>query len=474
MSAAPGSGGPEPAVLHVDTAGRMIPISDVVRELAVSHSSPDQIPSIPKGGEIGDLGRRGKHAFEYVPSLQFFLNDDRGSLYQPLSPLLLRHYIENTSTLLVVKTPQTNPFINHLLPLAYFDDLIMHAVLAMSGQHLLSDVGGSLEIQRTTLYHYGLALRHVREATKDVPALSALSAEKILHLLLVMLILSNVEAFSGNRSGAMFLHLRASRQLILHLLGGPIEMDRLEIRRSMGFALEMYSFLNLVANVTPYGALQDRTLPFDSFLLSLSHLEDYETFGIFLGCGYALFEMIPRIALFSRERLREEENQEDCSPETMSTYQTLLSDIENWKSSPPNREMKEWHMEHRIAGEMYRHNLFIYLKASMCGSCVDNPKTICEIQKHVDIVLQLRRYFPLTPYATIMLWPFVITGSCLIQQDQRQELINTLACSEFRMGHLFQACELLEHLWADDDRRSFGPYGLYLMMKKHNLNLSMA
>lgn len=170
-----------------------VPISDVVRELAGAHVYSDHISIVAKGSEGGDLVRCGKNAFEYVPSLQFFLNNDRSSFYQPLSPLLLRHYIEKTSTLLVVKTPQTNPFINHLLPLAYFDDLIMHAVLALSGQHLLSGVGENLEVQRTTLYHYGLALRHVREATKDVPSLSNLSAEKILHLLLVMLILSNVE-----------------------------------------------------------------------------------------------------------------------------------------------------------------------------------------------------------------------------------------------------------------------------------------
>ena len=37
-----------------------------------------------------------------------------------------------------------------------------------------------------------------------------------------------------------------------------------------------------------------------------------------------------------------------------------------------------------------------------------------------------------------------------------------------------QTAELLELLWKDEDPRSFGPYGLCLVMEKHQINLCLS
>lgn len=273
----------------------------------------------------------------------------------------------------------------------------------------------------------------------------------------------------------MILHLRASRYLLVQLCEQPANAITSSEKLILGFALENYCFLTLMTNVTPYGVLTDRVVPFDSFSLSLAHLENYEGFGIFFSLGYSLFETIPQIALLARDRLREEEcSQGKRTPESNLSYQAILECIENWSSTPPNTDMEMWQIAHDAAGELWRRALLIYLKTSMCGSLVSDITVRREIQSYVSSVLALYQLVQCSPYGTIMMWPMLMTGSCVTQREEQQFVSNAFRVEQSKMLHLSRAIELLEILWKDDDQRSYGPYGLFLMMAKHNLQLCIA
>lgn len=242
----------------------------------------------------------------------------------------------------------------------------------------------------------------------------------------------------------------------------------------MGFAVETYCFLTLVANVTPYGLLQERTIPFDSFMLSLKHLEAYGTYRIFLACGHQLFEHIPRIALLAQRRLQEEGDQlssERQKAETDEAFRQLLCRIEKWTAPLPIPQMGRWHSEYATVSEIWREAITIYLKATQGGSRVKSTPILVEIQSHVSKVVQLWESLAPSPYCTTLMWPALITGSCMTEFDQQKRVQRGMMFGGASMMHLKQAQALLQHLWGDEDERSFGPYGLYRAMEKNGVNL---
>lgn len=133
------------------------------------------------------------HALAYTGSpgpLTSLPGISHATVHTPLSPLLLRYYVQSTANILVAKPAEANPFLNVVLPRAYFDDLLMNSILALSAQQLMGEHGVDAEIQRTAWHHYGLALRKIRVYTEDV---KTLPPGQILLLLVVTLVLCNVE-----------------------------------------------------------------------------------------------------------------------------------------------------------------------------------------------------------------------------------------------------------------------------------------
>lgn len=247
-----------------------------------------------------------------------------------------------------------------------------------------------------------------------------------------------------------------------------------DIKLVTGFALEVYFYLVLVNSITPYGRDEARTLPFDTFLTSLEFLKEYETFGVFFGCGQGLFETIPKISVLATTRLAEEECGE-CSQQSRTTYETLVDTLEKWHSPPVAFEMAEWEAEHIMTGEIYRQSLLAFLKASMCGSVVNNPKVLVAIQHHIDIAYPLFDRAAGSPFITIILWPIMILGSCLICEHQRKSLAYRLQFeTRIDICQVVEARRLLETLWNEEDERAYGPYGLYFVMQKYHVNFSMA
>ena len=275
--------------------------------------------------------------------------------------------------------------------------------------------------------------------------------------------------------GSVFQHLRAWRHIIIHLLNGASTPGTNDLRNLQGFVIEVYSYLALVSNITPYGLAKNRTLPLDPFLTSLGHLREYEGSGTFFSCAASLFELIPPITMLAAKRLAEERVSDLPSQESSDTFYHLLARLGSWKATPVAEDMATWRDAYTAVGEIYRHALYIYLTTALCGSVVSSPKTISEIQQHIDVFWIHWDLVISSPYGTILLWPLMITGSCLVREDQKQMLRDRLQSPRrWRFTQISAALELLELLWADDDKHAYGPYGLFVTMQKHKMDFCMA
>lgn len=269
--------------------------------------------------------------------------------------------------------------------------------------------------------------------------------------------------------GAEFAHLRAARQLILIMKSsthGPLHNNL-----AFGLILETYAYLALVQNITPYGLLCSRELPLDDFITSLRHLEQYETYGTQLSCGYDIFECILPIAMLARRRLDESASYADASLQIRKAYQTLHAQLESLiQHSMLSKTLSD-------CRSVYVSALHIFLEAGLHNPLMPDEHSLFVIQSHIDSILHLTPSICETPYGTIMLWPLMIASSCMTRKEQ-QDLVQYrfLNTSQWRISQVLTAVRILRLLWEQRyvGKSTFGPYGLYEVMKEYNMNFSMA
>lgn len=99
-----------------------------------------------------------------------FLSSTRAGMLMPQSPMLLSHYLEDTAPKLA-PAPDV-PWVSWIMPVAYYDDLLMNAILALSGGHLLYKLPDNQEIHGATHRHYSSTVQALYQAFDDKRTLS--------------------------------------------------------------------------------------------------------------------------------------------------------------------------------------------------------------------------------------------------------------------------------------------------------------
>jgi hypothetical protein len=248
-----------------------------------------------------------------------------------------------------------------------------------------------------------------------------------------------------------------------------------------GYLLEIYTYLVLANSIIPYGIMDSRHVAYDDVIDNfVSRLCTYDTFGLmFAGC-HELFELIPAISRFAAQRLKEEEQAPTAASlsDGDAFYTSTNARIRDWQQSPPRATNADCVPKRLAIGEIYRHALFIYLETAMLGTArlpasAEVHAKLHEHLAHMKDAVESHNLVTST-FATIMLWPMVIAGSVLVLANERELLVQGLRMAEYANCNSIQTAELLELVWADEDPRSFGPYGLYLAMERHGINLCLS
>jgi hypothetical protein len=86
----------------------------------------------------------------------------------PVSSMFLAHFVGETSRYMTTVSPEENPFLTHILPLAFSDELIFHSLLALGGAHLESK-RSSPDISVWVCRHYGRVIHLLQDIISRKP-----------------------------------------------------------------------------------------------------------------------------------------------------------------------------------------------------------------------------------------------------------------------------------------------------------------
>lgn len=105
----------------------------------------------------------------------------------PVSSMFLAHFVAETSRFMAIVSPEKNPFLTHMLPMAFSDELILHSLLALGGAHL-ERKQSSPEINMWVCRHYGRVICQLqdiisRKSSEPIEWPRALLALLILYLI---------------------------------------------------------------------------------------------------------------------------------------------------------------------------------------------------------------------------------------------------------------------------------------------------
>lgn len=259
--------------------------------------------------------------------------------------------------------------------------------------------------------------------------------------------------------------------MILRLADSPLPSSTNENGRLFSFVLEIYRYFILSNNIIPYGSIDCRTVPQDTFLDDiLGKMSHFDTWGFVFGDSHGLFGILPSIAVLAARRLTEQ----TASQESLEMYHMLHVQINEWKPPEPKVPGQKLQYQRETALNLCREATLLYLETAMVPDASSDTQTSVKIQEYLDNIIFYAEQAAGSPYETIFLGPLIIAGSCMVRPDQRQLLQAGLRSNRFHMHHCLQAASLLEHLWNDPSERVFGPYGLAVIMRRYGINIGIA
>ncbi|KAL1868225.1 hypothetical protein VTK73DRAFT_3787 [Phialemonium thermophilum] len=409
----------------------------------------------------------------WCEALGSFVSPTRVIFLTSRSREMLRHYIVGSGPLLLSVASWHNPFLSVVLPLAYVDDLLMHCVIAVGGAHLSCKCQDQPDLHEATHHHYLKVLQGLREGLRD---LKPQDVHKILRILLVLTMLSLYETISIScTDGGIFSHIKASRQLITWLSEGPCAPTADQDREAFAFVLEYHAYLILINEICPSGVLPDRTaVPHEDMATMFNQLRRFDSFGVVFIGYHDLFQLIPDVAELAADRVRAGETAR-TSREEETRYVQLAARIRGWQN-PGYDAHSATEQEHKAMGEVYRHALWIFLETAMNGSAPPGPVLRERLGRHLELLATsiLGNQLPVSRVAPVLLWPIMIAGSVVSDASGRALLSESMRTVPYVTWSVVRGAELLELLWADEDPRAYGPYGLYMVMKKHNISLCIS
>jgi hypothetical protein len=236
--------------------------------------------------------------------------------------------------------------------------------------------------------------------------------------------------------------------------------------------MELYSYIVLCNTITPFGMNNNRTLTHDSFLQSLDDLRDFGAFGVMFGGGHSLFELISLISLFAAPQESPPSIHDAADLERYEIYEQLKSRTINWK--PPETDYFV-HEHDLLSGrketlEFCRQALLIFLETAISPFSKYDTARIYQLQPLLDVAISYVPQILSSKFSCIVMWPLMILGSCLVEEDQRKAMKDVLIHNQYMMRNTAQASNLLELLWLDPHDYAIGPYGLGLLMENYKLD----
>ena len=236
-----------------------------------------------------------------------------------------------------------------------------------------------------------------------------------------------------------------------------------------GFAIELYTYLALVASPTPYNNGTDSEPDTrSSLLLPWSTLKNYGNFGVIISPFYQYLDVIPQVISLCTRRQAEIMFQE-CSSDHWAEFLQLMRAIESvgsWNQLTEHATNLDQGEDLSVSA-IYRHALAIFAYDAMwCGNIVEDESRLSVVRGHALGALMLIPTVMDTHLRNVLLWPTIVIGSCLLQETERDVIRKTASIID-PLFVVIKMKAILENLWAENDPLYFGPFGLHKYMLSH-------
>lgn len=352
----------------------------------------------------------------------------------PIDKLFLDHYHAKVSRILTVWEDDHNPFQEVLIPLAIRDKALMHALLALSGTHLLQSAEQPTEYEAAKSDH----LNHALSALRKGLARRNNNAEKSDAATVLVLLLDNI--CSGETTGTYRVHLDAARSMLSD--HQHMEPDHQDIP-IMRFLYEFFTYHDIIGLITSL----DRPVP---PALSLPGRIMEPDAAALMGVLDGLFTHVSEITLI-RNEMRARFNRGILEADYTVYLRALNIEraIQDWKPNHPEGS------ERHTAALLYRQCAWNLYRTLEIGRSE-------KIRIGVNQGLQYLRAIPeQSGTQSILLMPLFLLACSAFDEDQRPAIRQRFdSLQEWSgLGNIKLAFLVVQEIWklmdAGDDARSW-------------------
>ncbi|RVX73086.1 hypothetical protein B0A52_02212 [Exophiala mesophila] len=361
---------------------------------------------------------------------------------------LLNHYMKVVARVLSRRDDrQPNPYLTKILPMAFQNQLVMNAVLALSASHWKKMQPG---IFRRGTIHQTNALKSL---AKLLPHIENTSADAALS---ATLLLCMIELFDGTSSHWQF-HLDGARRL-LSALDQKADWSRKSELRT--FYRQLYHYLDSATTIsTCHPPLLEAPKDSDSDSgpsPASSHRDDQDDEEALYGVPKSLFHFVDKINGLAYQR----KFREDPIFETM--FQASASSLD--------KELTQWSQEHQIseshdptpdqlairhATTAFEQALQLRLHQVVNGYSLQHEKVGQCVGQILESIQEIRYGSPLE---SSLIFPLVMAGGSCSTDSERLIINDRFLVMERTLGfrYIYTAHELVQKVWKQRDTSQDG------------------
>ncbi|PYI23190.1 hypothetical protein BO99DRAFT_376951 [Aspergillus violaceofuscus CBS 115571] len=356
---------------------------------------------------------------------------------------LFNHYVQNVARALSRSTTRAtaNPFLATLLPMAAASETLTSALLGLSGCHWRRVYP---QIWNRALTRQGRALSQVNNLLSRRP-----NRQSFLEVCTTILLLCLTELFEGT-SRAWKWHLKAAGRLL-----STIDRHRFASSGEGMFCLQLFHYLDSMSTISRCKPpllragerLTDLTLgsSLPSYLPAAAASTSSSSGDTISGLPTSLLESLGRVNLLAAHRSRRIDDLSEIGFRTAAAH--VRAHLDTWR-----REYEAVHpgseVEH-LATRAFECAIRLRLHQIVDGYDPHHA----EVEQAVTGIVAAGRAIPYgSPVEGSLLFPLVIAGASSRSMEQRMGIKERLMVMENTLGwgHILQARQLLEAVWADD------------------------
>lgn len=343
---------------------------------------------------------------------------------------LLNHYIKVVAVVLSRRDDhQSNPYLSKMLTVAFSDQLVMDALLALSANHWKKM---QPSVWKRGIVHQTNALQSLGKLLPQIDSHTADSA------LAATLLLAMIELFEGTSSHWKF-HLDGVRRLLAAIEAQP-QWNRQSQHRA--FYRQLYHFLDSATTIsTCHPPLLESPKEQDVTSPSYDHDDEAALYGI----PRSLFHFVDKLnGLAYQRKFRDD-------PVFESMFQAsaakLQAEIEQW-SEEKKEPVTGKPSPEQYATTAFEQALRLRLHQIVNGYSLDHPTVTTCVENILEAIQEIRYG---SPIESSLVFPLVMAGGACDDEHSMRIVQDRFLIMERTLGfrYIYTAHHLIERVWKE-------------------------